>query len=94
MKKIIAAVILMMSFQSWASAIIFNAAANAAASSDEEKRKVCEVVVSNEKSTFYDCGNYVLSYTPQAEGSKSDNPQYYRYCQKKSDGSLAGCTYL
>lgn len=94
MKKIIAVVVLMMSFQSWASAIILNSAANAASSFEEEKRKVCEVVVSNDKSTFYDCGNYVLSYTPEAEGSKSDNPQYYRYCQKKSDGSLAGCTYL
>ena len=57
MKKVIAIVFLMMSFQSWASAIILSAAADAASSSNEEKRKVCEVVVSNDKSTFYDCGS-------------------------------------
>ncbi len=91
MKKYILSILLLSSFNVLAAApaIILNGEAEA-----NSPRKVCEVVVSNEKSTFYDCGNYVLSYTPQTEGNKSDNPQYYRYCQKKSDGSLAGCTYL
>lgn len=53
----------------------------------------CLFVIKNENSTFYDCGNYVLSYTKK-DNRNDSNTQYYKYCQKKEDGSLGACAYF
>lgn len=50
----------------------------------------CPVQIKNELAEFYDCGNYVVSYSKKGY---SDS-QFFRMCRKTDEGVLTSCTYL
>lgn len=50
----------------------------------------CPIQIKNEMAEFYDCGNYVVSYSKKGYGDS----QFFRVCRKTQEGVLTACTYL
>lgn len=50
----------------------------------------CPVQIKNEMAEFYDCGNYVVSYSKKGYG----DAQFFKVCRKTEEGALTSCTYL